>query len=414
MSRPSSGPSLLRRNRDFRYLFLAQLMQSGAFWFVQIPLLVLLNDLTGNGLWGALSLAISTAVKAALLPFAGTILDRVDRRRIIVMASIVNIAAVLILFAVRSDATAWLAFPAMAVTAAATAFFLPAALVALPNLVSAEDLKSANMVAGSAFGIMSILGASVGGVLIAVFHPYACFVITIGALACGMYLTSRIERPLQSGRDRADESGTWSAIVEGFRYIVGRSRVRVFVTVKCAVGLGNGALAIYPLLAASMGVGATGVGLLFAARGAGLMVGPFVLRRVLANDGWLVPGLAVSMAVFGLTYVGTSVAGWFPLVLMLMFVGHIAAGGNWAMSSYALQAEVPDGFRGRVVAADVMLSTVAVAGSQLAVSALIDVVDIRVLLAACGVLSLLYAIGWRAATAFGPRPVVSRPAAGGP
>lgn len=409
--RASSSVPLLRCNVDFRRLFLAQLLETGAYWFVQIPVLVLLTEMTGGGLWGALSLAISTGVKAALLPFAGTVVDRADRRGVMIVASVVEISAVLTLFALRSDATAWLVFLAMAVLAAAGAFFMPAASVALSNLVRAEDLKTANVIAGSAFGIMSIVGASVSGILIAVFHPYVSFAVTIVALVLVMFLILRIERPFQSDRASADGSRTWSAIIDGFRYIVHRPRVRVFVTVKCAVGLGNGALAIYPLLAASFGVGAIGTGLLFAARGAGFVLGPFLLRKLLSHGGWLLPGLALSMAVFGLAYLGTSVTGWFPLILTLMFIAHLAAGGNWAMSSYAWQAEVPDEFRGRVVAADVMLSTLAVAGSQMTVGALIDTVDIRTLLAACGAVTLLYAIGWRAASMLSLRPAAPSAAA---
>jgi MFS family permease len=402
----SSSPSLLRRNRDFRYLFICQLLENGAYWFVQIPVLVLLNELTGSGLWGALSLTIGTGVRAALLPFAGTVLDRVDRRRVMAMASVVDIAAaVTLLVALRSSATAWLAFPAMAANAAATAFFMPAAAVALPNLVLAEDLKTANAIAGSAFGIMSILGASASGVLVAIFHPTVSFACTIAALAFVVFLISRIKRPFQSDRGNAETSGTWSAVIDGFRYIVHRPRVRVIVTVKCAGGLSNGAFVIYPLLATSFGLGAIGTGLLFAARGAGLVTGPFLLRKVLSKDDWLLPGLALSMAVFGLSYLAASVAGWFPLMLTLIFIAHMAAGGNWTMSSYALQAEVPDEFRGRLVTADVMLVSLAITGSQLTMGALVDTVNIRILLAACGVLTLLYAVGWRAAAAPGLRPM---------
>jgi hypothetical protein len=90
---------------------------------------------------------------------------------------------------------------------------------------------------------------------------------------------------------------------------------------------------------------------------------------------------------------------WFPLVLALVLVAHLAGGGNWVMSNYALQAVVPDRLRGRVFATDMMLATLAIAVSQLAVGALVDAVDPRVLVAGCGAVTLLYAAGWRIATA---------------
>ena len=56
----SSPLSVLVRNRDFRSLFVAELVVFGADWFVMVPLLVLLPQLTGSGVWGALVLAADT------------------------------------------------------------------------------------------------------------------------------------------------------------------------------------------------------------------------------------------------------------------------------------------------------------------------------------------------------------------
>jgi len=122
------------------------------------------------------------------------------------------------------------------------------------------------------------------------------------------------------------------------------------------------------------------------------------------------PGLAISMGVYGLSYLGVAVTPWFPVVLVLVFAAHFAGGSNWAMSNYALQSEVPDRLRGRVFATDMMLATLAISVSQLGVAAVVDVVDMKVILGACGLVTLLYAIGWRIATrglSLGRSPAVS-------
>ena len=105
--------SVLTRNRDFRRLFGAELVVFGADWFVMVPLLVLLPELTGSGVWGALVLAADTGINALLLPYTGTIADRYDRRTIMMMANLAALAAVLLLFTVRSAATAPLALVAI-------------------------------------------------------------------------------------------------------------------------------------------------------------------------------------------------------------------------------------------------------------------------------------------------------------
>jgi hypothetical protein len=68
------------------------------------------------------------------------------------------------------------------------------------------------------------------------------------------------------------------------------------------------------------------------------------------------------------------------------------------MSNYALQGEVPDRLRGRVFATDMMLATLAISVSQLVVAAVVDQVDERLVLAGCGLTTVVYAIGWRIAT----------------
>ncbi|MEV4343450.1 MFS transporter [Actinoplanes sp. NPDC049596] len=390
--------SVLTRNRDFRRLFGAELVVFGSDWFVMVPLLVLLPELTGSGIWGGLVLAVDTGVNALLLPFTGTLADRFDRRKILIASNLAVFAAVLLLFTVRSAATAPLALVAIGAMAVAKSFYSPAASAALPNIVDPEDLSAANAVSGSTWGTMTIVGASLGGVVGAAFGPYVSFGVAASFLLAGALLTSLIRRPMQAPRADAAPQPTWHAMRESFGYLRAHPRIRALVTVKSAVGLGNGVLTVFPLIAAMHGAGVLGAGLLFAVRGAGALVGPFLLRPVLRRQSWFLPGLALSMSLYGVGYLGVAFSSWFPLVLLLVFVAHLAGGANWTLSNYALQGEVPDRLRGRVFATDLMLATMAIAVSQLGATAVVDVVDERFILAGCGLITLLYAIGWRLAT----------------
>jgi MFS family permease len=246
---------------------------------------------------------------------------------------------------------------------------------------------------------MTIVGSSLGGIVGSVAGPYPSFAVTAVCLLAGAGLTATLRRPLQEPRDAdAIPPPTWHALLEGLRYIGARPRIRALVTVKSAAGLGNGVLIAFPLVAAAHEVGVLGAGLLFAVRGAGAFVGPFLLRPVVRRRSWLLPGLALSMAVYGAGYLAVAATSWFPMILALVFVAHLAGGANWTLSNFALQAEVPDRLRGRVFATDMMLALLAIAVSQLGASAVVDRVDVRAILAGCGLLTLVYAIGWRIAT----------------
>ena len=400
---PARGDGPLRvlaRNRDFRWLFAAELVIFGGDWFVLIPLLGLLGRLTGGGLAGGLALAIDTGVNALLLPYTGTVADRIDRRKILVIANLSAVAGVALLFTVHSAATAWLGLLGVAVVAVAKAFASPAASAAIPNLVEPADLSAAVAVTGAAWGTMSVVGASLGGVLAAALSPYACFVIAAIALVLATGLCAGVRRPMQVPRDRAvPHPPVLAAIREAMRYLGGHPRVRALVTVKSAVGLGNGVLVVYPVLAMLMHTGSAGTGLLFAARGLGALLGPLIVRRFyVRRPDRLFPGLAVAMLVYGVSYLAIATFLWLPAVVGLILLAHGAGASNWSMSSAAMQALIPDELRGRVLSVDLMIMTLVMATSQIAVGLLVDHTPPRVLVAACGSVTILYALVWRLLT----------------
>ena len=303
-----------------------------------------------------------------------------------------------LLLGVRSAATAPLALVAVGAMAVAKAFYSPAATAALPNVVDADDLAAANAVSGSAWGTMTVVGASLGGVVSGAFGPDASFAITVACLLIAATLTTLIRRPLQAARADVAAQRAWPALVEALRYLGAHPRIRALVTVKSAAGLGNGVLTIFPLLAALYGAGAVGTGLLFALRGAGALVGPLLMRPVLGHRSWVLPGLAISMSVYGLAYVGAAFSPWFPLVLALVFVAHFGGGTNWALSNFALQGEVPDHLRGRIFATDMMLAHTGHRDQPARSRRRRRTGGRAGILAVCGLITLTYAVGWRIAT----------------
>jgi MFS family permease len=298
---------------------------------------------------------------------------------------------------VRGPAAGPIALAAMGLMAAAKAFYTPAANSSLPNLVDPPDLPAAMAVAGSTWGVMAVLGSSLGGVISAWLSPYVCFGLVAVALAGAAMLSGGIRRPTQESIPTTPRPA-FAAIGEALTYLRAKPKLMALVTVKSAVGVGNGLLVTFPLIALSFGAGPLGLGLLFMVRGAGVALGPVLFRRALNRPAWLLPGLALSMSAYSLAYLGVAVAHWFPLVLLGVFIAHAAGGGNWVMSNFALQQLVPDELRGRVNATDTMVAMIAVTASQLVVGVFVDSVDWRVLVGSCALTTLTYAIGWRLVT----------------
>jgi len=387
---------LLRREKDFRRAYFAQLIALGGDWFAIIPLLVLLPALTGTGLWGALVLAADTLVFALVGPYAGTVVDRLDRRRVIVISNVVAGVAALLLVLVRSEATAWIALVAIGIVAGAKAFAQPAGAAALPNLVDEPDLPAAAVLSGASWGTMLAVGAALGGVLSATLGYTFCFVLDAVLLLGAAALTASTSRPFSDPTAPPRERRPVRADVgEALSYARREHRVLALVTCKSGPAFGNGALSLFPLYgAAAFGLGPLGIGLMYSARGVGALVGPLVLRRRATDATRLYGLLAGSMAVFGMGYLALALTPWFWLVLVLLAVAHAGGGANWILSTYGLQTVVPDTLRGRVFSADYTLATLIIAVSQVAFGLLSDIVPARDLLAASGGIVVVYAGCW--------------------
>ncbi len=391
---------LLRREKDFRRTYVAQLIALGGDWFAVIPLLVLLPELTGTGIWGAAVLAVDTLVFALVGPYAGTVVDRLDRRRVIVVSNTVAGVAALLLVLVRSQATAWVALVAIGLVAAAKAFSQPAGAAALPNLVEPADLPTASVLSGASWGTMLAVGAALGGLVAGTLGTTACFVLDAALLLGAALLTACTTRPFSDPSAPVRERRpVLEDVGEALTYARGDARVLALLTVKAGPAFGNWALSLFPLYgAAAFGLGPLGIGLMFSARGLGAVLGPLLLRRHAADAARLRGLLLVGMAVFALGYLALGVTTSFVLVLLLLVFAHAGGGANWVLSTYGLQRVVPDALRGRVFSADYTLATLVIAGSQVAFGLLSDHVAARELLAGAGGVVLLYAGLWWVAT----------------
>ncbi len=392
--------SLLRRNRDFRRVFVSELVSLGGDWFAIIPLLALLPRLTGSGAWGGLLLAADTGIFALMSPYAGTVVDRLDRRRIMVLSDIACAVLILLLLLVRSSGTAWIALLSLSCVAAAKAFYSPAAAAALPNLVDREDLPVATVLNGATWGTMLAVGAALGGLAASLIGPHWCFVLDGASFLLSAWFTWRTTRPFGEDRRHVPRAGVRADLRATVAYARSDRRVLGLLGCKAGPSLGNGAIAMYPVLAAQVyGYDADhvafAVGMLFAARGLGALLGPIVGRRVIArNERYLWSVLGGWMVVFALGYMTLALSRWLWLGCLIVVVAHLGGGGNWILSTYGLQTIVPDEVRGRVFSVDYMISTVVIALSQVVAGASADRIDPRWVSFGLGSLVLLYAVGW--------------------
>lgn len=167
-------------------------------WFTFVALAGLVEDRTQSAFLVSLVLVSMTLPGLLLSPVAGSFADRFDRRRILVVISILQAvsASGLLLYDVLGI---WVTFVSQSLIAALAAFVGPATSAAIPNLTdNEEDLRRASALFGSTWGIMLAVGAALGGVFASIFGRNAAFIADAVSFAVATLLFASVRRPMQS------------------------------------------------------------------------------------------------------------------------------------------------------------------------------------------------------------------------
>src|SRR5438552_5462646 len=102
--------SLLRTNRNFRLLYIGQTVSQLGDWFNAVAVYALLLDLTGSATAVAWMLIVQFLPVAIVGPMADVVVDRVDRRRLMIVADVVRGVLVLGLLLVKRADQVWIAY----------------------------------------------------------------------------------------------------------------------------------------------------------------------------------------------------------------------------------------------------------------------------------------------------------------
>jgi predicted MFS family arabinose efflux permease len=306
-------------------------------------------------------------------PLAGTIADRFDRKRILVIADLLRVPIALSLCLAAWWHSAALAIAASIALAIGASFSDPIASAATPNLVAAEDLASAQSLMGAVWGSMLMVGAGIGGIVADVFGRQTAFAIDALSFLVSAWLVAGIRRPLQQAPAAARAHGT---LREAVAYIRGNPLVMRLVFAKVGVSSANGIVGLLPAFATRRFAGTNiATGLLFAARGLGAMTGPILARRIIGAS----PARRAIVAICGgstltycLVYAAFPLTHVFALAMIVVILAHLGGGAQWSFSTYGLQRETPDQFRGRVLSLDYGLATLAIGASSIAAGLVAD------------------------------------------
>jgi MFS family permease len=396
---------LLRGNRGFRFLWLGQVVSQMGDWFDTIAVYTIALRLTGSSRSVALIMVARFLPSVVMGPLSGVVADRFSRRSIMITADLLRAIVVLGFLLVRRPDQMWLVYVLTVLQLAFAAFFEPAKTAAIPSIVSDRELVSANAIASVTWSAMLTIGAAIGGLVAGWFGTNVAFILDSLTFVASAMLIATVTFPKRPARAKAKltigKALGLTDTMEGARYVKNRSRVFAYLMVKPAWGMGGGILTLLAVFGERVfpigGKTATGIGVLFTARGIGTAVGPIVARRWAGETRkQMQNAIGIAFLIGGVFYLAFGVSRNFLLALLFLAIAHTGGSILWVFSTVLLQREVEDKFRGRVFAAELALLTLTMAASNYLVGELMDRFGLspRVVTAGVGVFFLLPGLIW--------------------
>jgi hypothetical protein len=337
----------LRRSRDFRLLILGELVSVLGTQLTTVAVPYQVYRITHS------SLDVGLVSMAQLLPLiagsllGGSIVDAMDRRRLLMVAQLLP-AVCSAGLAVNADlgTTLWPLFVLPALSAGFSPLDNAGRSAIVPRLVRRSELPTANAMFQALFQFGLVVGPAIAGLLLAgagVRFVYWMDVASFGAALIGAFLISP-----QPPTDAAISRPGLRSIVEGLSFVRGRQAIQGAYLIDINAMVFGMPRALFPALAITLfGGGASTLGFLYAAPGAGALIGAL-------TTGWVGriqrQGLAVIVAVivWGAAITSFGLVSWLPAALALLALAGCADVISAVFRSTIIQLAVPDSLRGRL------------------------------------------------------------------
>lgn len=385
----SAYATLLRTNRNVRFLWLAQVISEMGDWFYAVAIYSLLLELTGSARSVALATVFMVFPQVLTSPMAGVVNDRMRRKKVMISADIARFFIVGGMLFAQSADRIWLIYLLMFLETVMWAFFEPGRSSLMPNLCRGDkEILTANALGSTTWAVNFFLGSSLGGLVAASFGRNAVFAINACTFLVSAWLLTRIvttethtdgQAPLRF-RDLFD----FSPILDGWRYIKAHPNLKPILLIKGGVGLIGANWVLLPVLGEGQfrldgwglspsQAGMLGMSTLMGARGIGSFIGPLLGAPLasleLSRLRW---SIVLGFAIAAIGYCGLGFAPSLALAALAVVIGHAGTSMNYVFSSTLVQTLSEDRFRGRVTSAEFALMMTSISLSSFFAGEAID------------------------------------------
>ena len=409
--------ALLRNNHNYRNTWIGQVVSEIGDHFNNVAVfgLVLAHTRSGMVVTGVM---LARAIPAILAgPLAGVVLDRFDRKRVMIASDLVRAVVALgfILTVTRPDT--WLVYLLSGLLMLASPFFSSGRASILPAIATRAELHTANSLTQTTQWTTLSIGTLLGGASVTQFGYEWAFVANSLSFLVSAFCISRLFLPGRGFRaprtavTEAEVVRPWHEYVEGLRYM--RSRPLIFGIGMIALGWATGGGAAQVLFSIFgelvFNRGPAGIGMIWGCAGIGLVIGGAIAYKVGPRLSFVnyKRAIVICYIVHGGSYVIFSQMRNFTLALVFIALSRMAVGVSSVLNTSQLLRLVADGYRGRVFSTIESMQWSVMMVSMMLAGIASQYWDPRTIGAIAGLLSSTTAIfwGWAHVTGRLPEPV---------
>ena len=395
---------LLRHNRNYRFTWMGQIVSEVGDHFNNIAVFALAMALTNSGLVVA-AIFLSRAIPAITIgPLAGVLLDRFDRKRIMIGSDLMRaLVALGFIFAVISSRV-WILYLFSALLMIASPFFTAGRSAILPTIANPEEIHTANALTQTTQWMTITVGSFLGATVVAIGYKWA-FAFNALSFVFSAWCIWHLQSPDGAGfrathKVHAEDEAIrpWHDYREGLSYMRSVPLVLAIALLSVGWATGGGAAQILFTLFGEkvFNRGAAGIGVIWGFAGFGLLCGGALahwLGRRLSFDTYKLM-VFVDYIVHGATYVLFSRAKRFDLALLCIFSSRAFIAVNSVLNYSYLLRTVANRYRGRVFATIETLTWTMMMISMMGAGIASTRYSLRLIGTVAGVLSSSTAIFW--------------------
>ncbi len=336
-------------HRNYALYWVGQLVSMSGTWIELTATSWLLYELTDSPLLLGLNGVFRAAPIFAFALIGGTVADRVERRRLLLITQSASVVTSLALGAlvVSGHVVFWHVYVISLINATIAAFDAPGRQSLFPMLVPRGQLQNAITLNAMLFQTGQLVGPAIAGILIArvnVAAPFFVNAVSYFAIIGGL-LAMRIP-PIAA---RTSRGSIRSELVEGLRYVRASTVLPLVLVMEATFSVFGHNQALMTIFARDvLGAGPEGLGVLLSSIGGGAIVGMVVLILVgdIRRKGAF---MLASGAVYGLTLLVFAWSRSFPLSVAVLAVLGFADATWGALRNAIAQIVAEDAYRGRVM-----------------------------------------------------------------